>query len=74
VRDRADRDLGPAVAELPELYRQVILLRFYGNQSCAEISANLGVSLGTVTSRLSRAYLLLRKSLEQDQRERGTDL
>jgi RNA polymerase sigma-70 factor, ECF subfamily len=57
------------VAELPDAYKQVILMRFYGGQSCAEISHNLGVSLGTVTSRLSRAYTMLREVLhthEQD--------
>jgi len=64
-----DWDLSRAMAELPEPYKQVILMRFYGGQSCAEIGRNLGVSLGTVTSRLSRAYALLREALsihEQD--------
>lgn len=66
--DRPDSELNRAVAELPDTYREVILLRFYGGQSCAEISSNLGVSLGTITSRLSRAYALLRKTLrEHDQ-------
>ena len=51
------------MAGLPEAYKQVILMRFYGGQSCAEIGRNLGVSLGTVTSRLSRAYALLREAL-----------
>ncbi len=50
-----------AVARLPDTYREVILLRFYGGQSCAEISRDLGVPLGTVTKRLSRAYALLRE-------------
>lgn len=62
-------ELSQAVAELPEAYKEVILMRFYGGQSCAEIGRNLGVSLGTVTSRLSRAYALLRqalRTLEQD--------
>ena len=56
-------ELSQALADLPEAYRQVILMRFYGGQSCAEISRNLGVSVGTVTSRLSRAYVLLRTAL-----------
>jgi RNA polymerase sigma-70 factor (ECF subfamily) len=60
-------ELGQAVAELPEVYKQVILMRFYGGQSCAEISRNLGISLGTVTSRLSRAYALLREALPTHQ-------
>ncbi len=62
-------ELSQTVAELPEAYKEVILMRFYGGQSCAEIGRNLGVSLGTVTSRLSRAYALLRQALrthEQD--------
>lgn len=60
-----DKELSRAVADLPETYRDVIVLRFYGGQSCAEISANLGVSVGTITSRLSRAYSLLRATLQK---------
>lgn len=59
-----DAELSRAVADLPNTYRDVIVLRFYGGQSCAEISANLGVSVGTITSRLSRAYSLLRATLQ----------
>ena len=62
---RPDQALVRAIADLPEVYQQVILLRFYGDQSCAEISRSLNVSLGTVTSRLSRAYSLLRKALRK---------
>jgi RNA polymerase sigma-70 factor (ECF subfamily) len=66
---RLDPDLGRAVAELPEPYQQVILMRFYGGQSCAQISRNLGVSLGTVTSRLSRAYGVLREALRRHEQD-----
>lgn len=59
-----DQELAQAVNELPDLYKQVVLLRFYANQSCADISRSLNVSLGTVTSQLSRAYSLIRKSLK----------
>jgi RNA polymerase sigma factor (sigma-70 family) len=52
-----------AVAELPDVYREVVVLRFHGGHSCQEISHNLGVPLGTVTKRLSRAYTLLREHL-----------
>lgn len=64
-----ESDLIRAVAELPENLRQVILMRFYGDQSCAEIGRNLNVSLGTVTSRLSRAYSLLRGTLNRRVRD-----
>ncbi len=60
-----DQELAQAVSELPDLYKQVVLLRYYGDQSCADISRSLNVSLGTVTSQLSRAYSLLRKSLRK---------
>jgi RNA polymerase sigma factor (sigma-70 family) len=60
---RANTALTDAVAKLPDVYREIIMLRFYGGQSCAEISHNLGVPLGTVTKRLSRAYSLLRERL-----------
>jgi RNA polymerase sigma-70 factor (ECF subfamily) len=53
-----------AVAGLPDTYREVIVLRYYGGQSCAEISRSLDVPLGTVTKRLSRAYAMLRDRLD----------
>lgn len=65
-RDRDDdTPVSEAVAQLPEVYREVIVRRFYGGQSCAEISSDLGVPLGTVTKRLSLAYSLLRQSLRE---------
>ncbi len=65
-----DDQLTEAVSRLPDMYRQVILLRYYAGLSCAEISRDQDTPLGTVTKRLSRAYGLLRASLrEQDQSE-----
>lgn len=54
-----------SVSELPEIYREVVLLRFYAGLSCTEISRDLNMPLGTVTKRLSRAYSLLRASLQE---------
>ena len=62
-----DYGLETAVAGLPEPYRQVILLRYYGDLTCAQIAQQLDSPLGTVTKTLSRAYALLRESLEQGQ-------
>jgi len=62
-----DYGLEAAVTGLPEPYRQVILLRYYGDLSCAQIAQQLGAPLGTVTKTLSRAYALLRESLERGQ-------
>jgi RNA polymerase sigma factor (sigma-70 family) len=54
-----------AVEELPEPYRDVIRLRYYGGLSCQDIAQTLAVPLGTVTKQLSRAYALLRERLPQ---------
>jgi RNA polymerase sigma-70 factor (ECF subfamily) len=58
-----DGEVAAAVARLPATYREVIQLRYFERRSCAEISSELGVPLGTVTKRLSRAYALLRERL-----------
>ncbi|HCO93484.1 MAG TPA: RNA polymerase subunit sigma, partial [Phycisphaerales bacterium] len=52
-------------AELPEAYRKIILLRYYGEHSCNQIAEQLDMPLGTVTKTLSRAYAMLRESLQQ---------
>jgi RNA polymerase sigma-70 factor (ECF subfamily) len=62
-----DYALEAAIAGLPEAYRQVILLRYYGGQSCNQIAVKLDMPLGTVTKTLSRAYAMLRESLQQRQ-------
>ena len=58
-----DYELQWAVAELAAPYRDVVLLHYFGGMSCAEVAERLGIALGTVTSRLSRAYTMLRESL-----------
>jgi len=60
-----DFSLEAAVAALPEAYRTVILLRYYGGRSCRGIAGQLDMPLGTVTKTLSRAYALLREALQR---------
>ncbi len=60
----SDGTVSEAVAKLPDVYREVVLLRFYGGYTCTEISRDLHIPLGTVTKRLSRAYDLLREHLK----------
>ncbi len=60
-----DPRLARFVAELSDPHREVIQLRYFGGLSCVEVSERLGVPVGTVTKRLSRAYGLLRNSLQQ---------
>ena len=58
-----------AIAKLPDSYRQVILLRYYGGGSCSHVAEQLGMPLGTVTKTLSRANVMLRESLRQGRGE-----
>ena len=49
------------LAKLQESERTVITLHYFGEMSCTEIGAFLGVSANTIKSRLRRAQLRLRK-------------
>lgn len=54
-----------AINSLGEEYRVTLVLRHVNGHSCEEIAETLNVSLGTVTSRLSRAHRLLREKLQK---------
>ena len=49
------------LAKLPESERTIITLHYFGEMSCTEIGAFLGVSANTVKSRLRRAQQRLKK-------------
>ena len=68
---RAERatDVRGAVAALPEPYREVVTLRFFGEMTLEEIAIQTGRPLGTVKTHLHRGLLRLRTSLaEGDER------
>ncbi len=65
-----DAALEAALAALAEPLREVVLLRYYGDCSCSEAAARLGIPLGTVTKRLSRAYEEMRRTLAVRESER----
>ena len=52
-----------ALDQLPEMHRKVLLLRYVDELSYAEIAAAIGVSIGTVMSRLFNAKRKLRAIL-----------
>jgi len=60
-----DYGLERAVAALPPPYHEVVLLRYYGGCSCSDVARQLDMPLGTVTKNLSRAYAMLRDSLQR---------
>ena len=55
--------LQQAIASLPEIYREVLLLRDVEEFSIAEAAEALGVSPGVVKTRLLRARLMMQKIL-----------
>ncbi len=63
--EEPDLRLRRAVDALPEAHRSVVLLRYYGQCSCKEVAERLGLPLGTVTKRLSRAHAQLRELLRK---------
>ncbi len=58
------RDLQSALATLPTEQREILLLIALEEMSYVEVAATLGLPLGTVMSRLSRARQKLRAHME----------
>ena len=54
------------VEQLPEPYRQTVLLKYQRDLSCKEIAKQEGVAVGTITSRLTRALVMLRKAMGEE--------
>lgn len=59
-----DEDLSAALAQLPEKFRQILLLADVEEYAYREIAAMLSIPIGTVMSRLSRARVQLRHTLK----------
>ncbi len=59
-----DPQMATAVGELPDEYREVIVLRYYLNWTQPEIAAVIDVPLGTVKSRIGRALNQLRSRID----------
>ncbi len=66
-----DAALERALAELPADRRAIVVLRFWLGYSPPEVAELLGLPIGTVHSRLSRALTQLRGQLEVEDVERA---
>ncbi|EHR63829.1 RNA polymerase sigma factor [Saccharomonospora cyanea] len=60
-----------ALSKLPPRQREVLVLRYYGGLSEAEISEAAGISRGTVKSTASRALEALQRAMNDGHRPRG---
>lgn len=69
IRMQRDETLKAVVDQLKEPYRQIIRLRYYEDLSYEEIAARLGIPLGTVKVRLSRAKDLLTAIVKRNKAE-----
>lgn len=56
-----------AVSSLPEPYREIVLLRFFGELSLDEIAREVGRPLGTVKTQLHRGLARLRGSVAAEE-------
>jgi RNA polymerase sigma-70 factor (ECF subfamily) len=67
---RAERatELRAAVTALPEPYREVVALRFFGEATLDEIARQTGRPLGTVKTHLHRGLAKMRTSIDRDDR------
>ncbi len=66
--DEAKQRLLAAVVKLPGAEKQVVMLRYFGENSVNDVANLLGRSVGTVTKQLSRARIRLRKILERSEK------
>jgi RNA polymerase sigma-70 factor (ECF subfamily) len=58
--------IADAVAALGEAKRMVVVLHYWLDLTVEEIAGVLGLPIGTVASRLSRAIAELRQALEEE--------
>lgn len=64
-RTELRRRMAEAMADLPEIYRNILVLREYEECSYEEIAEILDVAIGTVESRLFRARARLKEKLKK---------
>lgn len=64
IASERERALLAALSELPEIFREAVILCDFEGLSYEDISASLGLNLGTVKSRIARGRDDLRKKLK----------
>jgi len=65
--DQEKQRLLSAIVKLPRSEKQVVMLRYFSDNSVSDIAGILGRNVGTVTKQLSRARLRLRAMLERSE-------
>ena len=52
-----------AIAALPDAFREVVVFRYFEDMTLEEIARTMGISKGTVKSRLNRAKRMIRRKI-----------
>ena len=66
IHKETDRLLRSVIATLPELQRDILLLRYSNDMNCSKIAAALGKKSSTVRKELSRARRTLRERCKKE--------
>jgi RNA polymerase sigma-70 factor (ECF subfamily) len=74
LRQRDAKTVRRLVAELPEPFREAIVLREINDLSYRAIADAVGAPVGTVMSRLARARCMLRKAWIAEEEEEGLQI
>ena len=67
--DEDKQKLLAVVIKLPKVEKQVVMLRYFGDNSVKDVAKIVGRSVGTVTKQLSRAHKHLRNVLSETEAE-----
>jgi len=65
ARNERSGEIRRALEQLPEIYREILVLKYMDSRSYEEIAALLGISLAAVDKRLTRGKAMLRESLRR---------
>ncbi len=65
ARQEKAQEIRRALNQVPEIYREILVLRYMDDRSYEEISSLLGISVAAVDKRLMRGKEMLRSSLRR---------
>ncbi|MBI3831420.1 MAG: RNA polymerase sigma factor [Planctomycetes bacterium] len=65
ARQERNENVRRALNQLPEIYREIIVLRYIDGRSYEEIASVLGISLAAVDKRLMRGKAMLKEPLQR---------
>ncbi|MFW5866369.1 MAG: sigma-70 family RNA polymerase sigma factor [Armatimonadota bacterium] len=71
LEDALDAEVEQALSEIPEVFREAVLLCDMHEMAYNEIAAALGIPIGTVRSRIARGRGLLQEKLREYAEARG---